>query len=116
MVLATALSLVMLGLGGFGGIINVSYANSMIHNTSWVPAHFHNLRGAVVIMYFAINYEMWPRITGKPLRSKELAPGTAIRSHSMRSPPSWEPHSTHTACASSSAERRSISPSGHACS
>ena len=72
MVLAVGLSLVMLGLGGFGGLINMSYAmNSMIHNTSWVTAHFHLIfGGAVVIMYFAIAYEMWPRITGKPLRSK----------------------------------------------
>ena len=75
MVLATALSLVMLGGGGFGGLINMSYAmNSMIHNTSWVPAHFHLIfGGAVVIMYFAIAYEMWPQITGKLLRSKKLA-------------------------------------------
>jgi cytochrome c oxidase subunit 1 len=75
MVLAVGLSLVMLGLGGFGGLINMSYAmNMMIHNTSWVTAHFHLIfGGAVVIMYFAIAYEMWPRITGKPLRSKQLA-------------------------------------------
>ena len=75
MVLAVALSLVMLGFGGFGGLINMSYAmNSMIHNTSWVTAHFHLIfGGAVVIMYFAIAYEMWPCITGKPLRSKRLA-------------------------------------------
>jgi cytochrome c oxidase subunit 1 len=75
MVLAVALSLVMLGLGGFGGLINMSYAmNLMIHNTSWVTAHFHLIfGGAVVIMYFAIAYEMWPRMTGRPLRSKALA-------------------------------------------
>jgi cytochrome c oxidase subunit I len=75
MVLAVALSLVMLGLGGFGGLINMSYAmNNMIHNTTWVTAHFHLIwGGAVVIMYFAIAYEMWPRITGKPLWSKALA-------------------------------------------
>ena len=75
MTLAVALSLVMLGLGGFGGLINMSYAmNLMIHNTSWVTAHFHLIfGGATVIMYFAIAYEMWPRITGKPLRSKALA-------------------------------------------
>jgi cytochrome c oxidase subunit 1 len=75
MVLAVGLSLVMLGLGGFGGLINMSYAmNAMIHNTSWVTAHFHLIfGGAVVIMYFAIAFEMWPRITGKPLRSKRLA-------------------------------------------
>ena len=75
MVLAVGLSLIMLGFGGFGGLINMSYAmNSMIHNTSWVTAHFHLIfGGAVVIMYFAVAYEMWPRITGKPLRSKALA-------------------------------------------
>jgi cytochrome c oxidase subunit I len=75
MVLATGLSLVMLGAGGFGGLINMSYAmNSMIHNTSWVTAHFHLIfGGAVVIMYFAIAYEMWPKVTGKPLRSEHLA-------------------------------------------
>src|SRR6476659_3053363 len=75
MILAVGLSLVMLGLGGFGGLINMSYAmNAMIHNTSWVTAHFHLIfGGAVVIMYFAVAYEMWPRITGKPLRSKGLA-------------------------------------------
>jgi len=75
MVLAVALSLVMLGLGGFGGLINMSYAmNAMIHNTAWVTAHFHLIfGGAVVIMYFAIAYEMWPRITGKPLATKAVA-------------------------------------------
>lgn len=75
MVLAVGLSLLMLGPGGFGGLINMSYAmNSTIHNTAWVPAHFHLIfGGAVVIMYFAIAYEMWPRITGKPLLSKKLA-------------------------------------------
>jgi len=75
MVLAVALSLVLLGLGGFGGFINMSYQmNSMIHNTSWVTAHFHLIfGGAVVIMYFAIAYEMWPRMTGKRLFSKALA-------------------------------------------
>ncbi len=75
MVLAVGLSLVMLGLGGFGGLINMSYAmNMMIHNTAWVTAHFHLIfGGAVVIMYFAIAYEMWPRMTGRPLRSKQWA-------------------------------------------
>lgn len=75
MVLAVGLSLLMLGLGGFGGLVNMSFAmNSMIHNTSWVTAHFHLIfGGAVLIMYFAIAYEMWPKITGKPLRSKRLA-------------------------------------------
>jgi cytochrome c oxidase subunit I len=75
MVLAVGLSLVMLAFGGGGGLINMSYdMNLMIHNTAWIPAHFHLIfGGAVVMMYFAIAYEMWPRITDKPLRSKRLA-------------------------------------------
>jgi cytochrome c oxidase subunit 1 len=74
-ILSVGLSLVMLGLGGLGGLVNMSYGmNSMIHNTAWIPAHFHLIfGGTVVIMYFAIAYEMWPRITSKPLRSKRLA-------------------------------------------
>ena len=75
MVLAVVLSLCLLGPGGFGGIINMSYAmNAMIHNTGWVTAHFHLIYGgAVVIVYFAIAYELWPRLTGRPLFSKRLA-------------------------------------------
>ena len=75
MMLAVGLSLLMLGLGGFGGLINMSFAmNLMIHNTSWVTAHFHLIfGGAVVIMYFAIAYQVWPQITGRPLSSKPLA-------------------------------------------
>jgi len=67
MVLATGLAFVMLGFGGFGGLINMGYGmNAMIHNTSWVTAHFHLIfGGSVVIMYFAIAYEIWPRLTGR---------------------------------------------------
>jgi len=66
-VLATGLAFVMLGFGGFGGLINMGYGmNAMVHNTSWVTAHFHLIfGGSVVIMYFAIAYEVWPRLTGR---------------------------------------------------
>ena len=51
MVLASGLSGVMLGLGGFGGFINMSYAmNSMIHNTSWVTAHSHMIFGGTTVI------------------------------------------------------------------
>jgi cytochrome c oxidase subunit 1 len=40
--------------------------NAMIHNTSWVTAHFHLIfGGSVVIMYFAIAYQIWPQLTGR---------------------------------------------------
>jgi cytochrome c oxidase subunit 1 len=75
MVLAVGLALLLLGPGGFGGLINMSYSmNAMIHNTSWVTAHFHLIfAGAVVIMYFAIAYELWPRLTSRPLTTKRAA-------------------------------------------
>src|SRR5918995_1738132 len=66
MVLATGLAFFMLWFGGGGGLINMSYGmNAMIHNTSWVTAHFHLIfGGTVVIMYFAIAYAIWPSLTG----------------------------------------------------
>jgi cytochrome c oxidase subunit 1 len=75
MVLAVILGMLMLMLGGFGGIVNASYAmNAMIHNTAWVPAHFHLIfAGTTVIMYFAIAYYLWPILTGKPLFSQNMA-------------------------------------------
>ncbi len=75
MVLAVILSLLMLIFGGFGGIVNASYAmNAMIHNTAWVPGHFHLIfAGTTVIMYFAIAYYLWPVLTQKPLFSNNLA-------------------------------------------
>jgi len=75
MVLAVGLSLVMLGFGGAGGIINMCYTlDSTIHNTQWITGHFHLIfPGAVAIMYFAIAYELWPHLTGHPLRSAKLA-------------------------------------------
>ena len=67
MVLATGMSFFMLWFGGFGGLVNMSYGmNAMVHNTSWVTAHFHLIfGGTAVIMYFAIAYEIWPTLTGR---------------------------------------------------
>jgi len=75
MMLAAGFSLLMLGLGGAGGLINMSYTlDSTIHNTQWITGHFHLIfAGTVVIMYFAIAYELWPHLTGHPLRSAKLA-------------------------------------------
>lgn len=75
MVLSVILSLLMLIFGGFGGIVNASYAmNAMIHNTAWVPGHFHLIfAGTTVIMYFAIVYYLWPMLVKKPLFSSSMA-------------------------------------------
>ncbi len=74
MMLALAFSFVMLGFGGAGGIINMSYQmNSTIHNTQWVTGHFHLIfAGAIVIMYFVIAYDLWPHLTGRAVTSLKL--------------------------------------------
>ena len=66
MMLALTFSFVMLGFGGAGGIINMSYQlNETIHNTQWVTGHFHLIfAGAIVLMYFMAAYELWPQLTG----------------------------------------------------
>ncbi|WP_019866803.1 b(o/a)3-type cytochrome-c oxidase subunit 1 [Methylovulum miyakonense] len=75
MVLSVILALLMLIFGGFGGIVNASYAmNAMIHNTAWVPGHFHLIfGGTTIIMYFAIAYYLWPLLIGKALFSNTMA-------------------------------------------
>jgi cytochrome c oxidase subunit 1 len=69
--LAVTFAFVMLGFGGAGGLINMSYQlNETVHNTQWVTGHFHLIfGGAIVIMYFVIAYELWPQLTRcAPLR------------------------------------------------
>lgn len=63
--LATAYAFVMLGFGGAGGLINMSYQlNETIHNTQWVTGHFHLIfGGTIVIMYFVLIYDLWPQLT-----------------------------------------------------
>ena len=67
--LGAAFSFIMLGFGGAGGLINMSYQlDSTIHNTQWITGHFHLIfGGAIVIMYFVIAYDVWPHLTGRAL-------------------------------------------------
>lgn len=74
MMLVLAFSFVMLGFGGAGGLINMSYQlDTTVHNTQWITGHFHLIfGGAIVIMYFAIAYDLWPHLTGRVLASVRL--------------------------------------------
>jgi cytochrome c oxidase subunit 1 len=70
MMLAVTFSFIMLGFGGAGGLINMSFQlNETVHNTQWVTGHFHLIfAGAIVIMYFMVAYDLWPQLTGcRPL-------------------------------------------------
>jgi len=74
LMLAIAFSFFLLGFGGAGGIINMSYLlDFTVHNTQWITGHFHLIfGGAIVIMYFVIAYDLWPHLTGKALQSVGL--------------------------------------------
>jgi len=75
MVLSGGLSLLMLTVGGWGGLINASYSlNVAVHNTQWITGHFHLIfAGTSVIMYWSAAYYMWPSITGRQLFSNKMA-------------------------------------------
>lgn len=72
--LAVTFSFIMLGFGGAGGLINMSYQlDASIHNTQWITGHFHLIfGGAIVIMYFVIAYDLWPHLTGRNLADLSL--------------------------------------------
>lgn len=55
--------------GGAGGIVNASYQmNQLIHNTIWVPGHFHlTFASAVVLTYFGAAFWLIPHLTGRKL-------------------------------------------------
>jgi cytochrome c oxidase subunit 1 len=74
MMLAVAFSFILLGFGGAGGIINMSYQlDFAVHNTQWITGHFHLIfGGAIVIMYFAIAYDLWPHLTGRNLANSGM--------------------------------------------
>jgi cytochrome c oxidase subunit 1 len=70
-----ALAGLMFAAGGFSGMVNAGMnINYLIHNTIWVPGHFHLTVGtASALTFMAITYWLIPQITGKPLRLKGLA-------------------------------------------
>jgi cytochrome c oxidase subunit 1 len=61
--------------GGIGGITNASYnINLVIHNTTWVPGHFHlTVASAVTLSFMGISYWLVPYLTGKTLWKPKLA-------------------------------------------
>ncbi|EMA67137.1 b(o/a)3-type cytochrome-c oxidase subunit 1 [Halorubrum kocurii] len=64
----------MFAAGGFSGMVNAGMnINYMIHNTIWVPGHFHLTVGtAVALTFMAATYWIWPQITNKPIYSRTI--------------------------------------------
>ena len=61
--------------GGMGGIINASASlNLVVHNTAWIPGHFHTtVATASTLSFMGITFWMIPNLTGKPLRAPKAA-------------------------------------------
>jgi len=79
--------------GGLSGIVNGSYTlNQLVHNTGWVPGHFHmTVAGPTILFILGITLFIFHHISGKPLKSKytvTIIPylwtvGVALLSHGL---------------------------------
>jgi cytochrome c oxidase subunit 1 len=67
--------LVIFIMGGISGIINASYSmNLLVHNTSWLPGHFHlTVAGPVLLAFLGMSLHLLATYTGKAIRLKRLA-------------------------------------------
>jgi cytochrome c oxidase subunit I len=72
---AQILAMLTFTLGGATGLINASYnLNQAIHNTAWVPGHFHMTVGSAVTMSFmGIAYWLIPYLTRRELVGRGMA-------------------------------------------
>jgi cytochrome c oxidase subunit 1 len=61
--------------GGAGGIVLGSWQlDNIIHNTTWIPGHFHITVGTATAMTFmGVAFWMIPHLTGRELLSRRLA-------------------------------------------
>ncbi len=61
--------------GGLTGIVNASYTlNSMVHNTAWMPGHFHmTVGGPVFLAIIGMSLYMYSALSGRPVKWKKLA-------------------------------------------
>jgi cytochrome c oxidase subunit 1 len=74
-VAAQLLAMLTFVLGGITGLVNASYTvNQVVHNTAWVPGHFHMTVGsAVFLTIIGVTYWAVPYLTGKKLWAPKLA-------------------------------------------
>lgn len=72
---APVLALISFILGGAGGVVNASSTFApVVHNTAWIPGHFHITVGtATTLTFMGISFWLIPHLTGKRLPSVRLA-------------------------------------------
>lgn len=66
--------------GGAGGMVNASFTlNTMVHNTAWIPGHFHTTVGtAVALSFMGIAFWLIPHLTRKPLVAPNIGLLSAV--------------------------------------
>ena len=74
-VAAQLLAMLTFVFGGITGLINASFTmNQVVHNTTWVPGHFHMTVGsAVALTLMGVAYWLIPYLTGRGLWGKTWA-------------------------------------------
>lgn len=74
-VTAQLLAMIAFIIGGAGGIVNASFnLDLIVHNTAWIPGHFHTTVGtAVALSFMGIAFWLVPHLTRKPLVAPNLA-------------------------------------------
>ncbi|MEX2571104.1 MAG: cbb3-type cytochrome c oxidase subunit I [Gemmatimonadota bacterium] len=74
-VTAQLLAMLTFVLGGATGLVNASYTmNQVIHNTTWVPGHFHMTVGtAVALTLMGVGYWLVPYLTRRALVGRRIA-------------------------------------------
>ena len=74
-VTAQLLAAILFLFGGVSGLTNASYnLNLVVHNTAWVPGHFHlTVATAVTLSFIGICYWMIPYLSGKQLWRPKVA-------------------------------------------
>jgi cytochrome c oxidase subunit I len=75
LVSSVILSMLLFAVGGWGGAINASFGmNALIHNTSWVPGHFHTTVGsATALTFMGAAYVVVPHLLSRRLELVPLA-------------------------------------------
>ncbi|PTM16117.1 MAG: cytochrome C oxidase subunit I [Bacteroidetes bacterium] len=58
--------------GGISGIVNASYQmNTVVHNTAWIPGHFHlTVAGPVLLAFLGGSMYLIHQFMGKPVKMK----------------------------------------------
>jgi len=74
-VAAQVLAMLTFIFGGAGGIVNGSWQlDNIVHNTTWIPGHFHITVGTATAMTFmGVAFWLLPHLTGRKLLSQRLA-------------------------------------------